>query len=697
MSTLQTLFRRYLGSGFIASIALLAALGACSGGGGVGGGAVSPELALFAGNLDGIGSIDGSAREARFFNPGGVASDSTGNVYVTDSGNHTIRKITAAGVVSTFAGMAGSSGSADGSGNAARFTSPYGIAIDSANNLYVADSGNHTIRKITSGGVVSTFAGTAGSSGSEDGSGAAARFNNPHGIAIDSNGHIYVADTANHTIRSISASGMVTAFAGLANNSGTMDGIGTVARFYSPQGLATDSAGNVYVADTGNHAIRIINPNSGVSIFAGKPGSGDSLDGSGIAARFNMPRGIAIDGAGTIYVADSGNNTIRKITAGVVATFAGTAGVYGDADGSGAAAEFKSPYSVATDNAGNVYVADTYNNTIRKITSAGVVSTLAGAYARQGSVDGIAAAARFNAPYGVATDSAGSVYVADTINHTIRKITAAGVVSTLAGSAGSSGNVDGSGAAALFEAPQGVATDSAGNVYVADTHNETIRKITPAGVVSTLAGTADNIGSVDGSGAAAGFNGPQGVASDSAGNVYVADTFNHTIRKITPAGAVTTLAGTAGRVGSADGSGAVARFYYPIGITTDSRGNVYVADSNNHTIRKITPAGVVSTYAGTAGSMGAVDGSGAAAHFNFPQGVACDSADNVYVADTANHTIRKINRIGAVSTITGVAGRAGFAPGPLPGGLLIPRAIAVFGTSLYITLGNGVAVVTNRP
>ncbi len=267
-------------------------------------------------------------------------------------------------------------------------------------------------------------------------------------------------------------------------------------------------------------------------------------------------------------------------------------------------------------------------------------TTLAG-QASIGSADGTGSAARFYYPAGVATDSSGNVYVADRSNSTIRKITPAGVVTTLAGLAGYQGSADGTGSAARFYYPFGVATDSSGNVYVADGGNDTIRKITPAGVVTTLAGLAGITGSADGTGSAARFYNPAAVATDSSGNVYVADTVNYTIRKITPAGVVTTLAGLAGSYGSADGTGSAARFYYPFGVATDSSGNVYVADTDNHTIREITPAGVVTTLAGLAGSYGSADGAGSAARFHYPYGGATDSSGNVYVADSGNNTIRK--------------------------------------------------------
>ncbi len=269
------------------------------------------------------------------------------------------------------------------------------------------------------------------------------------------------------------------------------------------------------------------------------------------------------------------------------------------------------------------------------------MTTLAGLAGTSGSADGTGSAARFDYPYAVAVDSMGTIFVADTSNHTIRGITPAGVVTTLAGLAGTMGSADGTGSAARFADPRGVAVDSAGNVFVADTSNDTIRRITPAGVVTTLAGLAGTMGSADGTGSAARFEYPWGMAVDGLGNVYVADEGNDTIRKVTPAGVVTTLAGSAGEWGSADGAGSAARFFYPEGVAVDSLGNVFVADTSNETIRQITPAGVVTTIGGVARVAGSVDGVGDGAQFNDPTSLALDSAGNIYVADTFNCRITK--------------------------------------------------------
>ncbi|CAN5504752.1 hypothetical protein BH10ACT2_BH10ACT2_10610 [soil metagenome] len=342
---------------------------------------------------------------------------------------------------------------------------------------------------------------------------------------------------------------------------------------------------------------------------AGDPCTAGGLDGTILATGFGVV-GFNGDGDATI-----------KCFRGLVTTLAGTGDPGAD---DGALAEFLYPFGVAVDAAGNVYVADTDNERIRKITPAGIVTTLAGSTSGTAD-DPVGTSAQFNKPYGVAVDSDGNVYVADKNNNRIRKITPAGAVTTLAGS-GTSGTADGTGTAAEFNKPLGVAVDAAGNVYVADTNNGLIRRITPSGIVTTLAGV----------------NQPYGVAVDLAGNVYVADHDNHNIRKITPAGAVTTLAGsTTGIADWADATGTDARFDSPAGVAVDATGNVYVADFGNHRIRKITPAGVVTTIAGS--TSGYLDGQGAAAQFAFPTGVAVDAAGNLYVVDYNNSRVRKIN------------------------------------------------------
>lgn len=603
------------------------------------------------------GSADCTGDAARFCEPNGAAVDTQGNVYVADTQNHTIRRITPAGVVTTFAGKAGESGAADGTGSAARFNLPTDVAVDAAGTIYVADTTNLLIRKITATGEVSTLAGAVGEPGATDGVGPAARFNYPHGLAVTPAGDIIVADSFNHTIRRITPSGTVTTVAGLAGQSGPDDGTGPAARFNQPMGVAVDAAGNIFVADSSNITIRRITPAGVVTTLAGSPGKIGAVDGVGGAARFSPPSDVAVAPDGHLLVADIFNCAVRRIAPdGTVTTLAGTlGGPIGWADGTGANAQFGYLTGITADLNGNAYVVDLWHNNVRKITPAAVVTTLAGNGDSIGSADGPGDQARFYYPSGVAVDNAGTVYVVDRLNYTLRRISAAGVVSTIAGKAGVSAYADGPASESRLSVPQSIAVDSTGNVFFTEPRNHTIRRITPAGIVTTHAGGIDLEGSADGTVSTARFNFPYGLAIDSADNLYVADRNNCTIRKITPAGVVSTLAGSANVFGFADGTGAAAQFSGPEGVAVDKAGNVYVADYYNCTIRKITPTGVVTTLAGRPKEPGFEDGTGSAARFNHPTSLTVDADGNVYVVDTSNHTFRRITPDGVVTTLAGAA------------------------------------------
>ena len=427
---------------------------------------------------------------------------------------------------------------------------------------------------------------------------------------------------------------------------------------------------------------------------------------------FQQPAGTNIASAIT---ATTGGQTVSFTEADTYSfvTLAGLAGNSGNSDGIGPAAWFNQPSGMAVDAAGNTYVADTDNNTIRKIAPGGLVTTLAGSPGVSGNADGTVGAARFNHPAGLAVDGGGNIYVADSSNNAIRKITPAGVTTTVAGlSSGAPGSANGTGNAAGFSGPGGIAVDASGNLYVADTMNDTLRKITPGGVVTTLAGAAGQAGSADGTGSAARFNHPGAVAVAASGNIYVADTNSSTVRKIASGAVVTTLAGAAGQTGSGDGTGSAARFNYPGGVAVDAGGNIYVADTNNDTIRKIAPGAVVTTLAGLAGVAGFSDGAGTAARFDLPAGIAVDGAGDFYVGDAGNDTARATIPsaltapvITSATTATGTTGvpfsytitasngPTGFSAQGLPAGLTLnPFTGVIAGTptgvgSFSVTLG----------
>lgn len=592
-----------------------------------------------------VGNVDGVSTAARFDWPAGIAADAAGNLYVVDSNLNTLRKVTPDAVVTTIAGSPGHSGRDDGIGSRALFANPRGVAVDSQGNVYIADSSNSAIRKMTVDGVVRTLAG-GNRSGSADGLGNGAMFANPQALAVDSAGNIYVADTHNHTIRKVDPDGLVTTLAGTAGQAGSRDGIGAEARFNLPSGIGVDLLGNIYVADTENRTIRRITADGAVSTLAGSAGLTGYTAGAGANARFNLPTAIAVNATGTLYVTDS--STIRKITPdGLVTTFAQSLGYcYG---------------VVVSPQSGDLYVADSSNHVILKIAANGTSTVLAGLKLPSGSKDGIGTAAQFTSPSGLAVDGQGTIFVADCNSFSIRRINAAGYVTTWAGRLGWSGAQDGVGTGALLRGPWDLTFDGQGNLFVAEFSGHGVRRIDPAGWVTTIAGGTE--GYVDGKGTAARFRGPMGIAIDRDGNLFVAEAHNHTIRRIDRDGNVTTPYGQAGVAGHLDGAGNAAKFHTPAGIAFDDAGNLYVGDVNNHAIRKISPDGVVTTFAGGPGAYGNVDGIGSGASFSAPYGVALDRVGNLFVADSTTHTIRMVTAEGGVSTIGGTGYEPGFRDG----------------------------------
>lgn len=590
----------------------------------------------------GHGTADGTGALAQFHFPGGAVADGSGHLYIADTYNHCVRKVViSSGEVTLFAGTAGTAGSADGTGAGAAFKYPVGITRDTVGNLYVADSGNHTIRMITTGAVVSTLAGTAGSLGSGNGTGAAALFNNPQGVAHDAvGGLLYIADTGNHLLRSVNpATAEVATVAGVVATPGSADGSPGLLR--SPTGVAV-AGGYVFVADSGNHTLRRLDTVSAQMItMAGSAGQAGLVNATGGAARFHQPMGVCADAAGNAWVADLRNGCVRRVSSTrVVSTFGPTT--------------LSFPRGLCPDGSGGVFVLDTGLHAVRQITSAGNLSLLAGR-SPVGAEDDTGRLAGFRSPQGMTVAPDGVVYIVDTDNHVIRKVALNGVVTVFVGMTGVAGSTTGGATIARFNAPAGIVCDSLGNLFVSDTGNHVVRRITPDGVVHPLAGSVGLKGSTNGTGTAARFHEPRGLTVDRSGNVFVADSLNHTVRKITSAGVVSTFAGGAALPGSADGAGTAARFNTPTGIDIDSLGSLYVADRLNATVRKITLAGLVTTFAGSAGNKGNADGTGTMARFGEPVGVAVAADDGVVVSDLYYQSLRRISPARVVSTLAGQA------------------------------------------
>ena len=474
-----------------------------------------------------FGGDNGPATSAQLNGPAGLFVDAAGNLYIADRANNRIRKV-ANGVITTVAGNGtegfGSSGD-NGAATSADLNQPQGVAEDTSGNLYIGDTGNDRIRKVTNG-MITTVAGNgkAGFSG-DNGPATSAELAGASGVAVDSAGNLYIADTGNRRVRKV-ANGVITTVAGngLIGDGGPAIG----AQLNSPEGVAVDAVGNLYIADFENSLIRKVT-NGVITTVAGSATRGFGGDnGPATSAQLDYPDGVAVDSAGNLYFVDSGNNRVRKISGGVITTVAGngTQGFSGD-NGPAINAELNlynfQPSAVAVDSAGNLYIADAGNDRVRKVTN-GTITTVAGNGTQGFSGDnGPATSAQLNQPKGVAVDATGNLYIADEANQRIRKV-ASGVINTVAGNgtAGFSGD-NGPAVSAKLSGPTGGVVDASGNLYFADLGNGRIRKIAN-GVITTVAGNGTHGFSGDnGPATSAGLNEPIGPAIDAAGNLYVDD------------------------------------------------------------------------------------------------------------------------------------------------------------------------------
>ena len=621
----------------------------------------------------------GPALRAPLGDSEGVAVDRAGNIYIADALDHRIRKITATGTITTVAGtgIAGSSGD-DGPADRAQLNTPYGISLDPAGTLYIADLGNNRIRRVSPAGIITSVSGT---------------FRVPRNVLVDPQGNVYVSEFEGNRIRRINLDGSITLIAGTGARGRSGDyGPATLATLNSPAGLALDAGGNLYIADSGNSQIRKIAGGMITTVL------GDGTPGSATPAQLYLPTGVAFDPFGNLYVADSENHRVRKLsTAGTVSTISLPA------------------RDLAFDKNGNLLVA--YTEHITKVLVSGAVAVIAGdgTYLFRGD-GGLAADARLHAPGAVSVTPGGALAIADTANSRIRVISTTGMISTLAGPAplrapvaigfdkqgkflladpssaliwtfdppaltpaAGNGfqNFGGDGFAALASSlalPSGVAPHPDGGFYIADTGNHRIRRVNPGGTVSTVAGLSSSGWNGDGVALGATLNSPTALVLSSSGVLYIADTANDRIRKLTADGQLITIAG---------GAKTGLTLNRPRGLALDSNDTLWIADTGNHRILTLSRDGALTIAAGTGSAGFGGDGANAlSAKLDSPSGLAADSLGNIYVADTGNNRIRILIAPPPALLEAAPAGYSVVSAASLQGGSAAPCSlITIFGPS----------------
>jgi len=643
-----------------------------------------------------------SAASASIGDPPRVAVDAAGNQYFGSM--HSVFQVSLSGNITRIAGNGQYGYSGDGGvATAAQLEYPDGIAIDSAGNVYVADMQAQVVRVIAPSGTISTYAGqgTAGYTG-DGGAATHAQLNTPMGLALDAAGNLYIADSGNNAVRKVSQGGAIATAAGNGSQGYSGDGgPATAAALNQPEGVSADPSGLLYIADTFNNRVRVVALGGNIQTASGTGLSSYSGDGGAAAnAALFLPTDVTTDSNGNLYIADYGNSRIRQVAAGKIQTLVGsnsTFVIFNEAPAT--TIRLNGPTGLAVDRSGDIFIAEGGIGTgsglavgdfrIWKINNVGIISTAAGNGIESYSGDGGAGtAAQLNMPANMVMDIVGNLYIADSANNRVRKISPSGVIVTAAGNgvAGYSGD-GGPAVGAMLNGPEGLASDADGNVYIADTRNNRIRKLLPSGIILTIAGNGNAAFFGDGGPAnSASIHAPEGICSAGGGYIYIADTGNQRVRELLPDGTITTVAGNGAQGFAGDaGQATSAQLNAPSDVALDAAGKLYIADQGNNRVRVVATNGTISTFAGASTFALGDGGPATGAQLSAPASVALDAAGNVYIADTGHNRIRVITG-GTIDTLAGTGaccyegdgGPASAAELNSPWGLIVDSAGRVF-------------------
>jgi sugar lactone lactonase YvrE len=707
----------------------------------------SGHLAVVAGTGSAGEPSAGAATSSPFERPQNIAMDSSGNLYIADPGAEVVLKVNTSGQLSVFAGIAGQTGSAaQGTATSVYLSAPSGVAVDSSGNVYIADTGHARVDKVTSSGTLSYLAGTGTAGQPTAGTATSSELNNPSGVAVDSSGNVYIADRGNSRVEKVTSSGTLSIIAGTGTAGAPTAGVATNSKLNGPFGIAVDSSGNVYIGDLGNDEVEKVTSSGTLSIFAGTGTAGSATAGPATSSELNQPYGLAVDSSGDVYIADYAAHEVDRVTpSGTLAIFAGT-GTAGtqtaSTTGVATSTNLGGPNGVALDSSGDVYISDYDDRVIDEVgawtaptfaaespgaatydssysytftasgypaptfsvtsgalpyglslnattgvvsgtplgsgtfsvtatnaegsatagpfslsvsASPGDVQVVAGTGIQGEPTAGVATSSELEDPQLMTMDSSGDLYVADPPADVIEKITPSGTLSIFAGIVGSAGApTAGPATSSKLSQPTGVAVDSSGDVYINDPGNRVVEKVTPSGTLSVFAGiVGSSAAPTAGPATSSGLGVPAGIALDSSGNLYITDISHGDVEKVTPGGTLSIIAGTGSTGTPTAGPATSSHLGGPFGIATDSSGDVYIADANGNRVEKVTPGGTLSIIAGTGTAGAPTAGVAANSKLNSPYAVAVDAAGNLYIGDYNNHEVEKVTPGGTLSIFAG--------------------------------------------